>query len=35
MDDQLFAKSVPISKSLDWLKQYEPEEFVEFFRGLT
>lgn len=34
MDDQLFVKSVTISKSLDWLKLLETEELVEFFEGL-
>ena len=34
MDDQLFVKSVKISKSLDWLKWLEAEELVEFFEGL-
>ena len=31
MNDQLFVKSVTISKSLEWLKWLNPEELVEFF----
>ena len=34
MNDQLFVKSVPTSKHLDWLKQLDPEELVEFFAEL-
>ncbi len=34
MNDQLFVKSVPISKSLEWLKWLDPEELVEFFEEL-
>ena len=34
MNDQLFVKSVTISKHLDWLKWLDPEELVEFFEEL-
>ena len=34
MNDQLFVKSITTSKHLDWLKQLDPEEFVEFFAEL-
>lgn len=34
MNDQLFVKSVTTSKHLDWLKQLDPEELVEFFAEL-
>ena len=34
MNDQLFVKSVTISKHLDWLKWLETEELVEFFAEL-
>ena len=31
MNDELFVKSVPLSKSHDWLKWLEVEELTEFF----
>ncbi len=34
MNDQLFVKSVTTSKHLDWIKQLDPEELVEFFAEL-
>ena len=34
MNDQLFVKSVKTPKHLDWLKQLDPEELVEFFAEL-
>ena len=34
MNDQLFVKSVTTSKHLNWLKQLDPEELVEFFSEL-
>lgn len=34
MNDQLFVKSVTTSKHLNWLKQLDPEELVEFFAEL-
>ena len=34
MNDQLFVKSVTTSKHLDWLKQLDSEELVEFFAEL-
>ena len=34
MNDQLFVKSVKTAKHLDWLKQLDPEELVEFFSEL-
>ena len=34
MNDQLSVKSVPTSKHLNWLKQLDPEELVEFFAEL-
>ena len=34
MNDQLFVKSVKTSKHLDWLKQLDPEELVEFLAEL-
>ena len=34
MNDQLLVKSVATSKSFDWLKWLETEEFVEFFAEL-
>ena len=34
LNDQLFVKSVPTSKTLGWLKQLDPEELVEFFAEL-
>ena len=34
MNDQLFVKSVPSSKSFAWLKWLEAEELVEFFAEL-
>ena len=34
MNDELFVKSVPLSKSHDWLKWLEVEELTEFFGEL-
>ena len=34
MNDELLVKSITTSKSFDWLKWLEVEEFVEFFVGL-
>ena len=34
MNDELFVKSVPLSKSHDWLKWLEVEELTEFFAEL-
>lgn len=34
MNDQLFVKSVKTSKHLDWLRQLDPEELVEFLAEL-
>ena len=34
MNDQLFVKSVRTSKHLNWLKQLDAEELVEFFAEL-
>ena len=34
MNDQLLVQSVATSKSFDWLKWLETEEFVEFFAEL-
>ena len=34
MNDELFVKSVPLSKSHDWLKSLEVEELTEFFGEL-
>ncbi|MCG9132983.1 hypothetical protein J5I95_14995 [Candidatus Poribacteria bacterium] len=34
MNDELFVKSIPTSKHLDWLKWLEAEELVEFFAEL-
>lgn len=34
MNDQLFVKSVKTAKHLNWLKQLDPEELVEFFAEL-
>ena len=34
MNDQLFVKSVKTSKHLNWLKQLDPEELVEFLAEL-
>lgn len=34
MNDQLLVQSVAPSKSFDWLKWLETEEFVEFFAEL-
>ena len=34
MNDQLFVKSVKTSKYLDWLRQLDPEELVEFLAEL-
>ena len=34
INDQLFFKSVKTSKRLDWLKQLDPEELVEFLAEL-
>ena len=34
MNDQLFVKSVKTSKDLNWLRQLDPEEIVEFLAEL-
>ena len=34
MNDELFVKSVTLSKSFDWLKWLEAEELIEFFAEL-
>ena len=34
MNDELFVKSIPASKHLDWVKWLEPDELVEFFAEL-
>ena len=34
MSNELFVKSIPTSKHLDWLKWLETDELVEFFAEL-